>query len=92
MPIILEIWKYFPDNKGLTTSLALSGFGFTQLLLEDISINIINYEKYNINIILIIIDGFYSFYTNDNFKQYLKIFIVFFFYFKYYKYNNFISL
>ena len=74
MPIILEIWKYFPDNKGLTTSLALSGFGFTQLLFEDISINIINYEKYNIDYI----DGIYSFYTNDNFKRYLKIFIVFF--------------
>ena len=74
MPIILEIWKYFPDNKGLTTSLALSGFGFTQLVFEDISINIINYEKYNIDYI----EGIYSFYTNDNFKQFLKIFIVFF--------------
>ena len=49
MPIILEIWKYFPDNKGLTTSLALSGNAFTQLLFEDISINIINYEKHKID-------------------------------------------
>ena len=70
MPIILEIWKYFPDNKGLTTSLALSGFGFTQLIFEDISINIINYEKNNIDYL----EGVYSFYTNDNFKEYLGIF------------------
>ena len=74
MPIILEIWKYFPDNKGLTTSLALSGFGFTQLIFEDISINIINYEKNNIDYL----EGVYSFYTNDNFKEYYKLDIIFF--------------
>ena len=73
MPVILEIWKYFPDNKGLTTSLALSGFGFIQLLFEDISINIINYEKHSIDYI----DGIYSAYTNDNFKQYFKLYNIF---------------
>jgi len=74
MPIILEIWKYFPDNKGLTTSLALSGFGFTQLFFEDISKNMINYEKSNIDYI----EGVYSIYINDNFKQFLKIYNIFF--------------
>ena len=73
MPIILEIWKYFPENKGLTTSLALSGNGFTQLLFEDISINIINYEKRKIDYI----EGIYSFYTNENFRQYLKMNTIF---------------
>jgi hypothetical protein len=73
MPVILEIWKYFPDNKGLTTSLALSGFGFIQLLFEDISINIINYEKHSIDYI----DGIYSAYTNNNFKQYFKLYNIF---------------
>ena len=70
MPIILEIWKYFPDNKGLATSLALSGFGFTQLFFETISVNIINCEKDNIDYV----EGIYSFYTNDNFKHYFKLY------------------
>ena len=73
MPVILEIWKYFPDNKGLTTSLALSGFGFIQLLFEDISINIINYEKHSIDYI----DGIYSAYINDNFNKYFKLYNIF---------------
>ena len=74
MPIILEIWKYFPDNKGLTTSLALSGNAFTQLLFEDISINIINYEKHKIDYI----EGLYSNYVNESFRQYYKMHIIFF--------------
>ena len=74
MPIILEIWKYFPNNKGLTTSLALSGYAFTQLLFEDISINIINYEKYKIDYI----EGIYSSYINESFRQYFKMNIIFF--------------
>ena len=74
MPIILEIWKYFPDNKGLTTSLALSGNAFTQLLFEDISINIINYEKNKIDYI----EGIYSSYINESFRQYFKMNIIFF--------------
>ena len=74
MPIILEIWKYFPNNKGLTTSLALSGYGFTQLIFEDISINIINYDKHNIDYI----EGIYSNYINDNFNFFLKLHTIFF--------------
>ena len=74
MPIISEIWKYFPENKGLATSLALSGFGLTELLFEDISDLIINYEKMNINYI----NGIYSAYINDNFKLYLKKSEIFF--------------
>ena len=74
MPIILEIWKYFPENKGYSTSLALSGFGFIQLIFEDLSINIINYEKKNIDYI----EGIYSYYINDNFNFYLKLYTIFF--------------
>ena len=74
MPIILEIWKYFPNNKGLTTSFALSGFGFIQLIFEDLSTNLINYEKENIDYL----DGIFSYYINDNFNFYLKIFTIFF--------------
>ena len=74
MPIILEIWKYFPENKGLTTSLALSGFGLNELLFEDLSVMIINKEKKNIDYI----NGIYSAYINDNFKLYLKKSEIFF--------------
>ena len=74
MPVILEIWKYFPNNKGLNTSLALSGFGFTQLLFEDISINLINPEKQKIDYI----EGVYSSDINNNFKEYYKMNIIFF--------------
>jgi len=74
MPVICEIWKYYPDNKGFTTSFALSGFGLTQLLFEDVSIKIINSEKDNIDFI----NEIYSFYINDNFKLYLKKSEIFF--------------
>ena len=74
MPIILEIWKYFPKNKGLATSLALSGYGFTQLLFEYISIYFINKEKQTIDYK----EGVYSSKINDNFKEYFKMNIIFF--------------
>ena len=74
MPIILEIWNYFPDNKGLATSFVLSGFAFTELLFEDVSIKIINSKKDNIDVI----NGIYSSYINDNFKLYLKKSEIFF--------------
>lgn len=74
MPIILEIWNYFPDNKGLATSFILSGSGFTELLFEDVSIKIINSKKDNIDVI----NGLYSSYVNDNFKLYLKKSEIFF--------------
>ena len=74
MPVILEIWKYFPNNKGLSTSFALSGFGLTQLLFEDISIKIINSKNDNIDFIYEV----YSSYINDNFQLYLKKSEIFF--------------
>jgi len=74
MPVILEIWKYFPDNKGLSTSFALSGFGLTQLLFEDLSIKIINSNNDNIDFIYEV----YSSHINDNFKMYLKKSEIFF--------------
>ena len=74
MPIILDIWKYFPNNKGLATSFALSGFALTELLFEDLSIQIINSEKDNIDLVNCV----YSSYTNENFKLYLKKSEIFF--------------
>ena len=74
MPIIIEIWKYFPNNKGLSTSFALSGFGLTQLLFEDLSIKIINSNNDNIDFIYEV----YSSHINDNFKLYLKKSEIFF--------------
>lgn len=74
MPVIIEIWKYFPDNKGLSTSFALSGFGLTQLLFEDLSIKIINSNNDNIDFIYEV----YSSHINDNFKLYLKKSEIFF--------------
>ena len=74
MPIISEIWKYYPNNKGFATSFALSGFGLTQLLFEDVSIQIINSEKDNIDFI----NEIYSSYVNDSFKLYLKKSEIFF--------------
>ena len=74
MPIILDIWKYFPNNKGLSTSFALSGFALTELLFEDLSIQIINSEKDNIDLVNCV----YSSYTNENFKLYLKKSEIFF--------------
>lgn len=74
MPVIIEIWKYFPDNKGLSTSFALSGFGLTQLLFEDLSIKLINSNNDNIDFIYEV----YSSHINDNFKLYLKKSEIFF--------------
>ena len=74
MPVIIEIWKYFPNNKGLSTSFALSGFGLTQLLFEDLSIKIINSNNDNIDFIYEV----YSSQINDNFKLYLKQSEIFF--------------
>ena len=74
MPIILEIWKFFPKNKGLATSLALSGYGFTQLFFEEISINIINIEKRDIDYV----EGVYPSDVNENFKSFYKMINIFF--------------
>ena len=74
MPVIIEIWKYFPNNKGLSTSFALSGFGLTQLLFEDLSIKLINSNNDNIDFIYEV----YSSHINDNFKLYLKKSEIFF--------------
>ena len=74
MPVISEIWKYYPNNKGFATSFALSGFGLTQLLFEDVSIQIIDSKRNNIDFI----NEIYSSYINDGFKIYLKKSEIFF--------------
>ena len=73
-PVILEIWKYYPENKGLCTSIILSGFGFIRLIYKYISIKMINPNKLKIDITT----GSYPQEINDNFKNYLKKIEIFF--------------
>ena len=74
MPAIIEIWKYFPNNKGIASGTAFAGFGFTRLLFKYVSIYMINpteelplpkRERYDTHI-------------NNNFLVYLKKSEIFF--------------
>ena len=74
MPGIIEIWKYFPNNKGIASGTAFAGFGFTRLLFKYVSIYMINpteelplpkRERYDTHI-------------NNNFLIYLKKSEIFF--------------
>ena len=74
MPGIIEIWKYFPNNKGIASGTAFVGFGFTRLLFKYVSIYMINpteelplpkRERYDTHI-------------NNNFLIYLKKSEIFF--------------
>ena len=69
LPIILEIWKYFPNKKGIVTGIFFLGKGINSFLYDYISNKIINPK--NINIIPI--DNIYSADINDNYFYYLKI-------------------
>ena len=69
LPIILEIWKYFPNNKGIVTGIFFLGKGIKNFLYDCISIKIINPQKINI----IPIDNIYSADINENYFIYLKI-------------------
>lgn len=73
-PVILEIWKYYPENKGLCTSFILSGFGFIRLIYKYISIKMINPNKLKIDLTT----ETYPQEINDNFKNYLKKIEIFF--------------
>ena len=42
LPIMKEIWKYFPDKKGFYTGIALSALGLNRLLFKYITDAIIN--------------------------------------------------
>ena len=74
LPILSEIWKYFPNNKGLITGIFFLGKGLNKLFYESISIKIINPKKLNI----MRNDNIYLFEINENYYNYLKILIIFF--------------
>ena len=41
-PILLDIWKYFPKTKGVSTAFVLSGFGITRLIFKYVTTSLIN--------------------------------------------------
>ena len=69
LPIILEIWKYFPNNKGIITGIFFLGKGINIFLYDFINTKIINPQ----NVKIIPIDNIYSADINDNYYNYLKI-------------------
>ena len=69
LPIILEIWKYYPDKKGLILGIFYLGKGIIDLLYEYIVIQIINPKKIN----SIYNKTIYPPEINENYLNYLKI-------------------
>ena len=45
LPILLDIWKYFPKTKGAATAFVLSGFGISRLVFRYITSYLINPEN-----------------------------------------------
>ena len=74
LPILLEIWKYYPNNKGLITGIIYLGKGIFDLIYEQISIKIINPD----NIGFISIKGIYPSEINEHYFSYLKILMILF--------------
>ena len=68
LPILLDIWKYFPNMKGLITGIFFIGKSITESFYEYISIKLINpdEEKMNRN------ENIYSTNINLQFFNYLK--------------------
>ena len=44
LPILIDIWKYFPKAKGVSTAFVLSGFGITRLTFKYVITSLINPE------------------------------------------------
>ena len=42
LPILLDIWKYFPKTKGAATAFVLSGFGISRLTFKYVTTYLIN--------------------------------------------------
>lgn len=42
LPSLVSLWSYFPQNKGLVTGVALTGYGLNRLVFKYLSIEIIN--------------------------------------------------
>ena len=45
LPILLDIWKYFPKTKGASTAFVLSGFGISRLIFKYVTSYLINPEN-----------------------------------------------
>ena len=45
LPILLDIWKYFPKTKGVATAFVLSGFGIARLIFKYVISYLINPEN-----------------------------------------------
>ena len=45
LPILLDIWKYFPKTKGVATAFVLSGFGISRLIFKYVTSFLINPEN-----------------------------------------------
>ena len=73
LPILLEIWKYYPNMKGLITGIFFIGKGIAESFYEYISIKIINpkEEKMNQN------ENMYPPNINDKFLNYLRTVFIF---------------
>ena len=72
LPILLELWKYFPNNKGLIIGIFYIGKGIIDILYEYISIKIINPK--NIDIITIV--NIYPEEVIENYFNYLKFLMI----------------
>lgn len=49
MPPLRNMWKYYPNRKGLFTGFVLCGFGFSAIILNQISNRIINPDHIRID-------------------------------------------
>ena len=45
LPILLDIWKYFPKTKGASTAFVLSGLGISRLIFKYVTSHLINPQK-----------------------------------------------
>lgn len=50
MPPLRTLWKYYPEKKGLCTGIILAAFGFSAMIFNKISDEIINPNKEEINL------------------------------------------
>ena len=72
LPILIELWKYFPNNKGLILGIFYLGKGLIDISYEYVSIKIINPN--NIDILPNL--NIYPSEINENFLNYLKILMI----------------
>ena len=74
LPILLDIWKYFPKTKGVSTAFVLSGFGITRLIFKYIITALINPDGVSLK------TGTYKYpkEINESFLVYLKQSQIFF--------------